>query len=369
MRYDILHIFLTIIFIFSAIDIVYLLIFSIAGHFKRNIHYSVHPDKKRIAVLITSYKEDEVIINTVQSASLHNYPSGKFDIFLAADQLRPETLHELKKLNINVTEVDFEKGSKAKSLNYLLNNSISENAYDIALILDGDNIMQDDFLEKINAAFHNDFRAVQGHRTAKNKNTPVAILDAISEEINNHLFRQAQRLMGFSSSIIGSGMAFDFKKLKQVYNKPGILDNPACDREVDFEMMKAGVVVEYIEDAFVLDEKVSKQDIYRSQRRRWLESQIIHLNLFFSGKESVSHKTKDYFNKLFINLIPPRIVFIVLFILIFIIYLVLYLLHSRNTFLRVEAWIVLFIAYVLSMVLSIPRKLYTRNTLFALAYL
>src|SRR5690606_24787283 len=130
-------------------------------------------------------------------------------------------------------------------LNYLLN-TINENDYDIALVLDGDNIMQPGFLEKINTAFNNGFNAVQGHRTAKNKNTPLATLDALSEEINNHLFRKAQRVLGFSCALIGSGMAFQFKKLKEIYNKPGIIDNPACDREVDFEIMKADITIEYL---------------------------------------------------------------------------------------------------------------------------
>jgi hypothetical protein len=43
-------------------------------------------------------------------------------------------------------------------------------------------------LKKINAAFEYDFIAVQGHRTAKNTNNSWAILDAISEEINNNIF-------------------------------------------------------------------------------------------------------------------------------------------------------------------------------------
>lgn len=363
-----LHIFFLIIFIWTAVNILYLLIASLAGHFRKKIFYPSNKNKKRIAVLITSYKEDEVIVDTAREASMHNYPADYFDVYLAADQLQEQTMNALRVLNINISEVRFEAGSKARSLNSLLNN-INEENYDIALVLDGDNIMQDDFLEKINSAFQKNFRAVQGHRTAKNQNTPVAILDAISEEANNHLFRKAQRSMGFSSSTIGSGMAFEFKKLKQVYNKAGILDNPACDREVDFEMMKAGIIVEYIEDAYVLDEKVSKRKVYQNQRRRWLESQMTHLNLFFSEKEQVINKTKDYWNKLFINLIPPRIIFVAFFVLIFMIYLLQYLIHFNITFISIIAWLILFIAYTFSILLSIPRKLYTSKALKALIYI
>jgi hypothetical protein len=42
------------------------------------------------------------------------------------------------------------------------------------------------FLEKNKCCIEYDFIAVQGHRTAKNTNNSWAILDAISEEINNY---------------------------------------------------------------------------------------------------------------------------------------------------------------------------------------
>jgi cellulose synthase/poly-beta-1,6-N-acetylglucosamine synthase-like glycosyltransferase len=262
--------------------------------------------------------------------------------------------------------VQFESGSKAKSLHYLLNN-IDAGNYDIGLVLDGDNIMLPGFLEEINAAFQKGYAAVQGHRMAKNKNTAIAILDAISEEINNHLFRKAQRVLGFSAAVIGSGMAFEFKKLKEVYNKPGITDNPACDREVDFEMMKAGIVVEYIAGAGLLDEKVAREKVFRNQRRRWLESQVSHLQLFFSRKEHVPHKTKDYWNKLFINLLPPRIIFLSIFFLIFLICLLqLWLPVTGIVFIY---WLGLFILYVICLLLSIPARFYNMRTLKALFHL
>ena len=55
----------------------------------------------------------------------------------------------------------------------------------------------------------------QGHRIAKNVNNSFAILDAISEEINNLIFRKAHRVVGLSSALIGSGMAFDYKIFKK----------------------------------------------------------------------------------------------------------------------------------------------------------
>lgn len=368
MMYTVLHIFFLIIFIYLSINITYLLIVSIAGIFYNRKTFQFSDEKKRIAVLITSYREDDVILNTVKTASEHNYPADKFDVFVAADHLRHSTIEALKKLKAEINEVKFPSGSKARSLNFLLN-KIHPLKYDIALVLDGDNIMMPGFLEKINTAFQKGYKCVQGHRTAKNRNTPVAVLDGISEEMNNHLFRKAQRALGFSSSLIGSGMAFEFPELVRIYNKPGILDNPACDREVDFEMLKTGTTIHYLGDAIVLDEKVSRQDVFENQRRRWLESQLTHLKLFFSKNEQVPRKTKDYWNKLFINLIPPRIFFVVIFSLIFIVCVLQFATHSNITGIKIFWWVLLFSAYVIAMVAAIPASFIKPSTFGALFHL
>lgn len=364
----VLHIFFLIIFIYLSVNIAYLLLVSIAGKFYRKKSFQFSNEKKRIAVLITSYKEDEIILNTVKTATEHNYPVDRFDVFVAADQLQPSTIDALKKFNAYISEVKFTVGSKARSLNFLLNN-IDPAKYDVALVLDGDNIMMPGFLEKVNTAFQKGYQCVQGHRTAKNRNTPVAVLDGISEEMNNHIFRKAQRAIGFSSSLIGSGMAFEFATLRRIYNKPGILDNPACDREVDFEMTKAGITIEYLDDAVLLDEKVSRQEVFENQRRRWLESQLSHVNLFFSKHEHVTHRTKDYWNKLFINLIPPRIFFIAIFSLIFIICITQVITHSSITGIKIRWWTLLFAGYAVAMFTAIPSAFLRPSTLAALFHL
>jgi len=76
-------------------------------------------------------------------------------------------------------------------------------------------VIAKDFLTKINAAFEKNSFAVQGHRAAKNMNTSLAILDAASEEINNHIFRKGHRAVGLSSAIKGSGMDFRYSFLKK----------------------------------------------------------------------------------------------------------------------------------------------------------
>ncbi|MEP7258066.1 MAG: glycosyltransferase [Flavitalea sp.] len=363
-----IHMLFFILFIYLSVNILYLLVMAIAGRLLKAKDYPIDARKKKFAVLITAYQEDDIIVQTIREAADHDYPKDFFDVYLAADQLRDETLKELQTFRAHILPVLFEIGSKARSLNYLLNFA-GEKGYEAALILDGDNIMLPGCMEKINAAFQHGCGAVQCHRMAKNTNTSIAILDAISEEINNHLFRKGQRALGFSAATIGSGMAFEFSKLRQVYNKPGILGNPACDREVDFEMMKDHVVVEYLDHAYVLDEKVSRKQVFQRQRTRWMESQIIHLKLFFSKKERTPHKTKDYWNKLFINLAPPRMIFLAALCFLLLLSIFETGIKRSITGISFTAWTSLFIAYLLCLLLSIPSRLLTMSSLRAILYL
>lgn len=364
----ILHIISGLLFAYLAINTLYFFITALAGRLIPPRKYAAHTDKKRIAVLIPTYKEDEVILQTARKAVAHNYPSNKFSVFIAADSLQPATVAALRSIPVNVLEVQFDISSKARSLNRLLN-LIPEKDFDVAIILDGDNIMSHGCLEKVNDAFQQGFQSVQCHRVAKNRNTPVAVLDAMSEEINNHIFRKSQRALGFSSNTIGSGMAFHFSKLKAIYNKPGILGNPACDREVDFEIMKAGITIEFIDDAYVYDEKVSSKAVFERQRTRWLESQIIHLRLFFDKKSGPIPKTKDYWNKLFCNLAPPRLIFLLSYCLVAGLFVVEYFTGYPLLFPSYAWWFGLTILYILTFLIAIPNHFYSWSTLKALGHI
>lgn len=365
----ILQIIFSLLFIYLAVYTLYFFLVAIAGKLYRPKAYKPHASKKTIAVLIPSYKEDHIIINTAQKAATHDYPADKFTVFIAADRLQPATVAQLRTIpNVEVLEVHFELGSKARSLNKLFN-WIPEGKYEVAIILDADNVMMPGCLEKVNDAFQQGFRAVQCHRIAKNLNTPVAVLDALSEETNNHLFRRGQRALGFSSNTIGSGMAFEFHKIKQIYDDPGILGNPACDRVVDFETMKADICIEFIEDAYVLDEKVSNKDVFESQRTRWLESQIIHLRLFFDKKRGPLPKTKDYWNKLFSNLAAPRLIFLASYFLVWAVFVLQYFTGFSMLFPSYGWWLGLTLIYLSTFIIAIPGNFYSLQTVRAIAHI
>lgn len=343
-------------FFFLAGNIAYLLVLSVAGRLRKYIPYQPVDPKKKIAVLIPSFREDAVIVNTAQKAAEHNYPADFFTVFIAADQLQAETVEKLRRIPVHVQVMDFKgKSSKARSLHTLME-GIDADQYDIALVLDGDNVMMPGCLEKVNAAFQKGFRCVQMHRTAKNANNEMALLDGISEEINNNIFRNGQRALGFSSCLIGSGMAFEFQMLKSIFSIPSILDNPGEDREVDTILVKQGIEIEFIPDADVYDEKVSSAQVFERQRLRWLEAQQNHINMILSPSYFKGRRGKDFWNRFIINLMPPRVLMIAVFFPVFAVAM-LSGFFGLDLFRPALAWwVLLFLMLGLALFISIPAR-------------
>ncbi len=362
------NIFFLILFIYLAFGVVYLFVFSFAGLFRKRLRFQSAPEKKSIAVIIPSYKEDNVILDTARRAAQHNYPDNKFQVYVVADNLKVETIIRLRAIPVNVVAVKFDKSTKAKSLNAALNR-IPKDQFEIAMILDADNVMKPDCLEWVNWWFQSGARAVQCHRTAKNQQTPVAVLDAISEEINNHLFRKGPAALGLSATLIGSGMAFRFQALKEIFDIPHILTNPGEDREVDIQLMRNQTKVEYAHEAIVYDEKVSSAAVFERQRVRWLEAQVTHFRRFRQADVKSSKKTADYWSKFIQTILLPRSLYILTFSLFF--FLIIVELTFKITFLYPFAgwWWLLMSLFVVSLLMAVPASFYNRKTLNAILHL
>jgi cellulose synthase/poly-beta-1,6-N-acetylglucosamine synthase-like glycosyltransferase len=352
-------VFFWIVFVYLAAGTIYLLIMAIAGKWGKLPEYTTHDHKSRIAVIIPSYREDAIIVDTAKKAIAHNYPSGKFTVCVVGDTLQPETILLLKQLPIQVLEVNV--SMKSKSVHAMLH-LLNEQEFDIGIILDADNIMGKDCLEKVNDAFRKGCQAMQCHRTAKNQHTPVAVLDAISEEINVNLFRRGPAVLGISASPIGSGMAFSFSLLKKIFSQESILNNPGEDREIDLYLMKHKIPMQFIDGAYVYDEKVANAGVFEKQRTRWIEAQINHVKRFFDADIKVAPKTLTYFSKLYQNLLLPRSLFLLVFVLFFLLIIVQWITTINVLQLSAFWWIVLMILYGISLAISVPARLYNRAT-------
>jgi len=355
-----------IVFTVLFLSTLYIFVFAFAGLFYKQISYPASPTLRKIAVLIPGYKEDDVIIEVAKDALAQDYPQEKYDVVIIADSFQPETITQLQQLPIKVIEVKFDKSTKSKALNRAMDQLTD--AYEIAVVLDADNLMAADFLSKVNAALELNYMAVQGHRTAKNMDTHLAILDAASEEINNHIFRKGHRVLGLSSAIIGSGMAFKYDFFKTMMLPVTAIGG--FDKEIELKMLKAKHKIAYLDDALVYDEKVQKAEVFSNQRRRWLSAQLHYFRQDFgsSVKALVTQGNIDYFDKAIQFIQPPRILLLGAVLSLGTLFLLLNIFFQTNSSF-IYLWISIVLLCILAFAFSIPGAFYNTRTLNALTSL
>ncbi len=304
-------------------------------------------------VLYPAYNEDRVIVNSVHTFLGQYYPYNSFHVAVISDHMTPETNEQLARLPITLLQPVFEKSSKAKAMQYAISNfEEGENKgkykFDYVVILDADNVVDSDFLEKLNGVCAKGYKAIQCHRCAKNNNNDIAVLDGVSEEINNTIFRKAHNRIGLSSALIGSGMCFDYQWFrKNVYR----LTTAGEDRELEALLLKQKVHIRYEPDIHVYDEKVSNKDNFQKQRLRWMTAQIQSLfSLLPYIPTAIITGNIDFIDKTIQQALIPRSMLIVLTFLM----ACLITLLSRVWCLK---WWLLFLFICISLYVSTPRQL------------
>lgn len=290
--------------IMAAIAVAYPLIFSLAALYPKKFRYSKAKKLRRFVILFPAYQEDRVIIPVVRSFLQQNYPAINYDVVVISDHMQETTNRQLAELPIRLLQADYPDSSKAKALNFAID-SLKEEQYDIVIILDADNLVEPDFLHEINNAFDSGIQAVQTHRTAKNRNTEIAILDGLSEEVNNTIFRRGHVRLGLSSALIGSGMAFDYAWFRK---NVGQLSTAGEDKELEALLLKQRIFIEFLDYVPVYDEKTSGEKGFYHQRRRWLATQYAQWSRVFRDLPgALLSFNLDYSDKLIQWLLPPRL--------------------------------------------------------------
>lgn len=301
----ILYIIDGLLFIATAGTVLYLGVFSIASLFGRRNDIPKAKKQNRIVVLIPAYKQDEVIEQAVISILSQAYPQRMFDVTVISDHQDEMTNMRLAQYPITLLTPNFAESTKAKSLQYAILNLPEFKIYDIALILDADNIVEQNFLQNVNDAFEvAATKAIQLHRISKNRDTAAARMDAIFEEINNNIFRKGHINLGISSAIAGSGTAYDFAWFKTNVMRAKTAGE---DKELEALLLRQEVFIDYFDHIFVYAEKKRTTTKLNEQRGRWAVQQFQNLirNIkFLPG--AIFRKQYDLADKIIQWMLIPR---------------------------------------------------------------
>ena len=314
MFWTIFHIAEVLLWFFMAASVAYVAFFAIISLFYEKDDFatthatSLNYRERHFLILYPAYNEDSVIYDSVDKFLNQDYPTDKFQVVVISDHMTDDTNRLLRTLPITLLTPTFEKSSKAKAMQYAIETVGA--GFDNVIVLDADNVVQPDFLKKLNILCNAGYEVIQCHRCAKNSKGDVAMLDGASEEINNTIFRKAHNRLGLSSALIGSGMCFTYDLFcKNVFQ----LSTAGEDREMEALLLRQGIFIKYAAEIHVFDEKVNNKDNFQRQRMRWMTAQVQSLfRQLPQIPSAIAHGNLNFVDKTIQQALIPRSILIVL---------------------------------------------------------
>ena len=353
MFWSYIHILDLLLWAFMTISVAYITFYALVSLFSRKGIKTVdvpESPESTFLVLFPAYSEDRVIVGSVKKFLFQNYPQDKYHVAVISDHQQESTERLLSDLPVTLLRPVFDKSSKAKALQFAISEVSGQ--YDYVVVLDADNIVETDFLHRLNILLKEGYKAVQCHRCAKNSDSSVSVLDGVSEEINNTLFRKAHNLIGLSSALIGSGMCFDYSWFSSHVTK---LTTAGEDRELEVFLLREGIYIKYADDILVFDEKVSSADNFQRQRQRWMSAQVnCFLSMLRHLPEAFVRLNVNYVDKTVQQMLVPRSM-----LLLFLLFMSL-VMSAAAPWWSIKWWSLLVLTG-LSLFLAIPARLRTKS--------
>lgn len=336
-----------IIYLFYIITAIYLIFFTIASLLSKRKEYPEAEKKEKIAVLLFIYNADYIPQNAIKSFLEQNYPSDKFHFFVIANKLSSFSLSELDRL-----QTEYITFNEVKTLSELLKNGveyIDNIGYNFVVILDSDTKVAKDYLNKINNALYAGCDVIQTHKKDQEHHSLLGILNLISNEINNSIFRKGHCKISLSSALFGTGMVFSINALKEcLTEKNNII---GINKRFEKILLKKNYYIEYLNEVITYTIRPKNIKYFKTKREGYKYSMFSSISSLFELPLALFNNNIDYSNKLFQWTLPPRII-LILTIVIF------GAIATYVDFFTGLKWWILLIFIILTFLMAIPKNIF-----------
>lgn len=236
------------------------------------------PEKlHRYAVLIAARNEAAVLPQLLWSLLQQDYPAELVTVYVVADNCTDDTARVAAQYGVKVWErFDDTRVGKGYALHDLLEHIRSNGelpGYDAFLVFDADNILQNDYIRRINAVCSDSYDAFCGYRNSKNFGSSWVSAGHGIWFLHEctHLCRSRQ-LVQLPCAVTGTGFGFTRRLLETM----GGWNFYTLTEDIQFSVWCAthGIRVGYCHDAELFDEQpVTLRQSFR-QRIRWVQGTL-----------------------------------------------------------------------------------------------
>lgn len=221
-------------------------------------------------IIIPAYNEEKVIANSVKTMLQQDYPAQSFKVVVAfnGNDRSGEIAQQLGATVCTTPQVGV---GKRNAISYVLNHLPAQPQGSYILILDADNLVKKDFLQKMAAVISQPHAvlAVQGNHQplVVSKNWVSRGLSA-AYRASSLLYNEGRSLLCQSALLCGTGFAIREDVFRKLWPKTKTLTEDIELNGLLLQHYNSGVV--WASEAVFYDEKPDNLSIAIRQRTRWM---------------------------------------------------------------------------------------------------
>ena len=171
--------------------------------------------KTRFACVIAARNEERVIGELVQSLLRQNYPKTLFDIYVMPNNCTDHTALAAIRTGAAILKPRGEVRCKGDALHEAFETLLRKD-YDAFCVFDADNVVDADFLSRMNDAFLAGAKVTKGAMRVKNpQDSPLCGCYGLYFTCFDFFFSRARMNCGLSSKLVGTGFAVHRSVLEQ----------------------------------------------------------------------------------------------------------------------------------------------------------
>ncbi|MEG1705248.1 MAG: glycosyltransferase family 2 protein [Clostridia bacterium] len=264
---EILKVLYYIVNIYILLYAVYYVLTALFAFKKKNIIRKYKP-KHKFAILVAARNEEKVLGNLIDSLKKQKYPDELYDIFIIPNNCSDKTKEVAISCGANIIETEGEIKTKGdvlkKAFKYMYKFGEEYAGY---CIFDADNIVNSNFLNRMNDALCSGYKVAQGFRDSKNpSDTWISSCYSLYYLTQNFFFNTARMNMKWSASINGTG----FMIAKEVIDEYGF-NTVTMTEDIEFAALCAlnNIKIAFVDDAITYDEQPLTFRQSWKQRMRW----------------------------------------------------------------------------------------------------
>lgn len=297
--YDILSVLITIMLAYHSV-------YFIIGIFKTK-KFKKAKVKHKYAILIAARNEEKVIGNLLDSIAKQDYPRDLLTTFVVADNCIDTTAAIARKKGaICYERFNDQDKTKGFALEFLFNNIECDygiNSFEGYFIFDADNLLNTNFVSKMNDAFDSGEKIITSYRNTKNFDENwIASTYALHWIRSSRTSHRARSYLGLATNIQGTGFLFANEIVKNGWHYTSLTE----DRALTADAVSNGYMISYQDEAIFYDEQPIKLKVALCQRLRWSKGHLLAFlesgpklfkNIFKNNKNLVK-KEKNKWSKL-----------------------------------------------------------------------